>query len=154
MSFVAAPSEEVMTWRARAYLSIGACRHLAIGASCLLVGQTFQSEAFAQIKAVFPIWLWGVVFVLGGLHMGYAAASASETAARVAMTFSAVVTSVWAAGFIMAFEPSGGVVSPVGGILFTALTLKDLVVCRQPMRSPFEPIVKEYAEHTGPVRIG
>lgn len=133
-----------MTWRAKAYLSICAARHGLLGISTLLVPNTFQGPAFEEIRGAASLTVWGMIFIAGGLHLTYAAWTGKETAARSAMTVSAIVTSVWAAGFIMAFEP-GGVVSPVAAILFSALTLKDLVICRQPMRSPFEPLVRKYA---------
>ena len=64
------------------------------------------------------------------------------------MPLSAVITSLWAMSFALAWH-EGGVVSPVGAIIATSLTAKDLVICRQPMRSPFEPLVKEYVGPQG-----
>jgi hypothetical protein len=141
---------EVMTWRARAYLVITAVQHGLIGFACIWLSGTeaFSGDAFRIIRHIFPIWGWGVVFVAGGIHLAIAAGRGSELLARVAMPLSAVLTSLWAMAFILAWH-EGGVVSPVGAILATSLTAKDLVICRQPMRSPFEPLVKEYAGPRG-----
>lgn len=135
--------EEQMTWRARAYLAVGSLRHIALGASGLALADTFQSDAFKILFDVFSLELWSILFLAGGLHLAYAAGKGSTSHARVALILSACMTAAWAVGFILAFH-AGGVVSPLGGILFSALVLKDLVQCGQPLRSPFEPIVRKY----------
>jgi len=140
--------EEQMTWRARAYLVIAAARHILVGAACIVLVADFDGDSFQVIRAVLPVWVWGVAFLVGGAHLTYAAIRGSEGHARVALSLSAISTSVWAAGFLLAYQ-EGGAVSPIGVIFATALTAKDLVICRQPMRSPFEPIVREYDEPKG-----
>lgn len=138
-------SQERMTWRARTYLVITALQHTLIGIACINLSGTdaFSGDAWRIVRSLFPIWAWGIVFLCGGLHLAIAAARGSELLARVGMPLSAVLTSLWAMSFILAWH-EGGVVSPVGAILAASLTAKDLVICRQPMRSPFEPLVKEY----------
>lgn len=136
-----------MTWRARAYLVITAVQHVGVGAACLGRPQDFDGDAFQTIRGIMPMTWWGVVFLIGGLHLTFAAARQSELAARVGMPLSALTTSLWAAAFVLAYQ-EGGAVSPVGAILASSLTLKDLVICAQPMRSPFEPLVKEYTGQT------
>ena len=135
--------EEQMTWRARAYLTVGALRHLLIGSAIVAAEDQFDSDSFSVIISILPLAAWGVVFLVGGLHLAYAAVRAREGAARTALVMSAGMTAAWGMGFLLAFI-QGGVVSPVGAILFSALAAKDLVVCAQPLRSPFEPIVRKY----------
>lgn len=132
-----------MTVRARAYLCIGSLRHLALGISGLALADTFSSDAFKVLFDVFSLEVWSILFLVGGIHLAYAAVKGSVGHARVALILSASMTAAWAVGFFLAFK-QGGVVSPLGGILFSALVLKDLVQCGQPLRSPFEPIVRKY----------
>lgn len=139
---------DVMTWRARGYLGIAGARHFAVGAYVLTRPEDFSADAYQVIREILPMRAWGVLFLIGGLHIAYAALAARESHARTGLTFSAVASGCWAAGFLMGYYV-GGVVTLLGFIVFTALTGKDLVVCAQPMRSPFERIVREYAETTG-----
>lgn len=133
-----------MTWRARAYLIVTALQNIGIGTACLLRSETFNGDAFQKIRDIAPLWAWGIIFLAGGLHLAVAAAKSHEILARVGMPLSALIISLWAAGFVLAYE-EGGAVSPVGALIAISLTLKDLIVCAQPMRSPFDPVVKEYA---------
>lgn len=132
-----------MTWRARAYLSVASARHLLVGAATIALSDDFNGDSFSVIISIFPLWLWGAIFVLGGIHLAYAAWYGVEGQARAALAVSAGMTAAWAAGFTLAYL-QGGVVSPVGAILFGALCVKDLVQCAQPLRSPFEPLVRRY----------
>ncbi|WP_193613171.1 hypothetical protein [Nocardioides lijunqiniae] len=132
-----------MTKRARGYLTVTALRHVAVGIVCLALPNDFKGDSYQIIIEVLPIGLWGLLFLAGGAHLGYAAVKGDERQARIGLSLSAVSTSLWAAGFFMAYFV-GGIVTLIGGILWTALTLKDLVVCAQPMRSPFERITREY----------
>lgn len=135
---------DVMTWRARGYLGIAAARHLAAGIYIVTVPGDFTADAYQVIREILPMRVWGLLFLAGGIHMAYAALAGREPHARTGLTMSAVASGSWAAGFFMSYFV-GGIVTLLGGIIFTALTLKDLVVCAQPMRSPFERIVREYA---------
>lgn len=138
---------EQMTWRARGYLGIAGARHLSVGAYVLLRPEDFTADAYQVITEMLNMSIWGVLFLIGGIHLAYSAVRGAENHARLALVFSAVSSSFWAAGFFMGFFV-GGVVTLIGAIIFTALTLKDLVVCAQPMRSPFERFVREYATPT------
>ena len=134
---------EQMTWRARAYLATGALRHILIGAAIVVAEGQFDSDSFSVIISVLPLVAWGIVFLIGGFHLAFAALTGHEGQARTALVMSAGMTTAWGMGFLLAWA-QGGVVSPVGAILFSALAAKDLVVCAQPLRSPFEPIVRKY----------
>lgn len=138
---------DVMTWRARGYLAIAAGRHLAVGTYVVLEPGDFTADAYQVIRDIAPMRAWGVLFLLGGLHLAYSAFAGRENHARTGLTISAGASAAWAAGFFMGYFV-GGIVTLLGGIIFTALTLKDLVVCAQPMRSPFERIVREYSGTT------
>lgn len=146
MSVVRKVAEDEMSWRARAYLFITALQNALIGLSCITLDDTeaFSGDGWRVVRDLMPMWIWGILFVIGGLHLFGAAARGSELWARVSMPMSAVLTALWAAAFVLAFK-DGGAVSPVGTIIAAALTAKDLLICSQPLRLPFEPLVKEYA---------
>jgi hypothetical protein len=133
-----------MTGRAQSYLLVAGMRHLLIGVCCILVPRWFTSPSYDQIKALAPggLFAWGVVGTLVGLGCIAAAAFKHVGLARGGLLASAVVTSLWAGGLFAAML-EGNLTGPTGPVIWTALTLKDLVVCRQPMRSPFEPLVRE-----------
>lgn len=139
--------EEQMTLRARAYLCVSAMRHLALGFVGILLPELFEGRAFKVIFSIFNLEVWSILLVVGGFHLAYAAGRGSVEHARVGLVLSACMTSAWAAGFLYTFAHTGSGLSLVGGILFTALVLKDLVQCGQPLRSPFEPIVRKYVKH-------
>lgn len=138
MTGVCITAEYEMTWRARFYLTVAALRHTLTGVVALTM------PVLPGVDLGLPLWAWGLVFILGGCHLGYAAAAGREGHARAGLAISAVMTSVFAAGFLALWLD--GESGPLGAILFTALTLKDLTIVRDPMRSPFEPIVREYAD--------
>jgi hypothetical protein len=149
MTIVPPVPPEVMTWRARAYIGVSAARNVALGGVAIGLPGDFDGDSYAVITRIAPITIWGVMFFLGGAHLAYAAITGTEGHARTGICLSAVSTSLWATGFYLAYFSPGGVVTLVGAIVFTALTLKDLIVCAQPMRSPFERIVKEYVGPRG-----
>lgn len=130
-----------MTPRARLYLSVAALRHILIGLACLCMPDAFVSHSFDQIVAVLPMEGWGIVFLGAGATCTAAALTRSETLARVGLILSAASTAVWAGGFVAAYL-AGTAAAPTGPIIYWAVTFKDLVVCRQPLRSPFEPLIR------------
>lgn len=130
-----------MTPRARLYLTIAAVRHLLVALPCLLAPQLFVSASFRQIADVLPMQAWGVVFLGVSLACATAAVSRSEVMARVGLILSAASTAVWAGGLTAALFTTT-ITGPTGPVIWWAVTFKDLVVCRQPMRSPFEPLVR------------
>ena len=144
-------SPEAMTRRARWYLGVAAARHTSLGLFCLLAPWLFASAAFIPILDFLPIWGWGVVMSICGILCGGAAGLRSGDLARWAMTFSATITTVLAAGvwfgvgavwidWIQGERISP--VSPVLPILLATLAAKDFIVCAQPIRSPFESVVR------------
>lgn len=137
-------SPTVMTWRARAYLSIASARHLVIGTSMLLLPHTYDTRSYHLLFRDLPSVFWSVIVLIGGLYLAYAAYRASELHARVALILSCGIASMWAASFaLIAFH---GYASVLATAVFGALAGKDLLVCGQPLRSPFEPLVRMYQE--------
>lgn len=133
---------ERMTARARGYLTIAGVRHLLIGATCILASDLFISPAYSQIKQVLPIPWWGLLFCGNSALCLVAAATGNGHLARVGLIFSAASTAIWAGGFVAAIvsdiQADRPISGPTGVVIFFAVAGKDLVVCRNPMRSPFE----------------
>lgn len=146
----AADEVEQMTWRAKSYLAVGALRHLIIASAMIFAPQTFDTPAFVELFKIAPYWLWVVSLVLGGLHLSYSALTRSESHARTALTISAAVSFMWATAFgIVVLEGSASMLATV---IFASLGLKDLIVCAQPLRSPFERLGSIYDGASGPAR--
>lgn len=139
-----------MTTRARLYLIVSSARHLILGASLLWQGDVYdRSPAFDSLFRIAPHWAWILSLMVGGAHLAYSSAVGSEAHARTALIMSAGISAMWATAFgLIALH---GVASVLATVLFGALCLKDLIVCAQPLRSPFEPIVRLYttAKHRG-----
>lgn len=133
-----------MTGRAKAYLWIGALRTWPVAAACFVDPLLFQGPAFEYLRSAAPIWGWGIALTISGLLSAVAALSGREWMARVALIVSASLTFCWAIGFAFA-AAKGNLVSPLGITWGLALAAKDLVVCRQPLWSPFEQLVRKVA---------
>lgn len=133
---------EQMTSRARAYLAIATARHLLTAVACWALVGMFKSTSFTQIRSMAPFWAWGIIFCIAGCVCGAAALLGKADLARFGLIVSVVVTAAWAGGFIAA-AVHGQLAGPVGIIAFVALAGKDIVQCEQPMRSPFEPLVRQ-----------
>lgn len=131
-----------MTPRARAYLWIAASRHLTLGASCLLLADGFTTTSMAQIRDVMSLHVWGSLFVIVGTGCALASFRQSEHLARIALVLSAATSATWMAGFLAA-ALQHQLTNPALPILAGALAAKDLVVCAQPLRSPFERLGRE-----------
>jgi hypothetical protein len=132
---------EVMTGRARSYLAIAALRHLLIGGSCVVIPDTFRSSSFIPLKNILPLPVWGIVFLIAAATCIAAAIRRHDFLARMGLIMSATTTSVWAAGITLSLA-TGELSSPTGPIIWWAVALKDFIVCAQPMRSPFEPLIQ------------
>jgi small-conductance mechanosensitive channel len=144
---------ERMTPRARAYLLIAGTRHLLVGLACLLVPRSFSSPSYDAIKSVIPgvhptqaIATWGVVFLATAILCLVAAVLGREGTARSALLASVVASALWSGGFIAQVAQHGLEIAVGAGIVWTAVTLKDLTMLRQPMRNPFEPVVRRLAQ--------
>lgn len=130
-----------MSSRARVYLGAGTWRHLAIGLFCLLFSDQFSAAAFIPIVGFFPLWMWGGFMVSTAVSLGLGVAFRNRTLARVGLILSAAVTSLLAAGLWLGAGHvwmSGGNATPITAIILTALVVKDLAVCTDPMKTPLE----------------
>lgn len=132
---------ERMTARAKAYLLIAGFRHALMGVWCISFPGAFVSTSFSGIKHVMPLWLWGATYLCTATVCVVAVATRKEPVARWALIMSATITGLWTGGFLAAYF-AGQLTGPVGIIAFLCLTLKDLVQCRAPLSTPFEPIVR------------
>lgn len=130
-----------MSARARAYLSIAAARHMIATAVCLAVPELFTTGNFAFIKALMPIPIWGCMFGITALACVLGSALRSDPLARVGLILSAASSVVWGIGFLSAIA-YGLSTGPTSGIVWIAIGLKDLVVTRNPMQSPFEDLAE------------
>ena len=88
-----------------------------------------------------------------GILCGLAALLRNGDLARVAMVISATITFVLAAGvtigigliWVAYWQGERDVAaSPLMPILLAALAAKDFIVCAQPVRSPFEAVIRQH----------
>lgn len=128
-----------MSSRARAYLWATAAPNLLTGLFCFLGTDVLRTPSYSVIHSVLPFQAWGALFLLVAFVATFAAIRSHETTARVALILSAVSCAFWASGFAIAYF-SGHLAGPTGTIVWGALAVKDLICCRQPLRSPFEAI--------------
>lgn len=121
--------------RARAYLAVLSARHLGVGIYALARPETFTGTSFDSVRAVVPLRLWGVAFVVVGFHAALICAIGREMHARAVITASSALTGAWTAGFVLAaFQ--GQLDAPSVPIVWWALTAKDLVVAGMQLRLP------------------
>lgn len=138
--------EDGLSIRARGYLAITTLQHLLIGLFCVLNPSLFDGVSYRGIKSSLPlashdaITAWGWVLLVTAALCAYAAWVGRETPARIALLASVVVTSCWAAGFLV--TALSGAAVPTGPIVWLVLVGKDATMLRQPLRNPFEPVVK------------
>lgn len=130
-----------MSWRARAFLSIMAARHLAVGLLCIFSADLFTSPSFDSLRRLLPLEVWGALLVVTGLQAVGAALSGGELWARLVLAGSSALTAAWCAAFVAA-AATGHLDAPSLPITWAALTLKDLVVSAMPLRTPLEDVVR------------
>lgn len=145
---VPAPPEERMTPRARAYLAIVAVSRLILGLLCALRPDHFTSGTYAGLKGALPfvsddgaMILWGVIFIGVGLLNAVPVVTGRETYARAGLLVAVAATGCWLGGFIGA-QLTGEAQGPSGLIAWSIIVSSDLTMLRDPMRNPFEPVVK------------
>lgn len=130
-----------MSARARVYLGAGAGRHLLIGLFCIAASEQFAASTFIPIIGFLPLWVWGSVMLCTSAALVAGAVLRQRTIARTGLIMSAAVTSLLASGLWLgagAVWMSGGKATPIAAILLTALVVKDLAVCTDPMKTPLE----------------
>jgi hypothetical protein len=141
MAIRSVPPEQ-MTARARRYLAYQAARHGIIGGAMLMVPSAFNQPGFDSLRTIFPLWLWGVVMVVGAVWLTTAAISGAESQAQAALVLSVGISAMWAVGWALVM--SRGFATIVGVTIFTVLALTDLNNVRNPLSAPFEPIIAMY----------
>lgn len=140
---------ERMTPRARAYMSIVAARHVLVGLACIVLPDHFTSTSYDVLKGFLGTLLspdqtlvaWGCAFVAVGSLAAYAAVTGREEPARSALRASVTTTALWAGGFLAVIF-TGASAGWSGVIVWTALAAKDLTMLRDPLRNPFEDLVR------------
>lgn len=130
-----------MTWRARAYLLVLTLRHFGVGLLCLTIPEMFTSTSYEPIRRTIPLPVWGALLVVIGVHAALAVVWDSDMWGRVVLIGSATLTGAWAAGFMLA-ALAGQLDSPPLPIMWTAFTLKDLIVSGMAFRLPLEEVAR------------
>ena len=152
------PPGERMTPRARVYMAICAARHVLVALACLVLTQTFTSGSYAGVKG-FLHWFvpadsmlrtWGLVFAVVGSLAVLGAVTGRVELARNALLASVIVTFCWVGGFIASIA-SGESAGATGVIAWAALAGKDLTMLQDPLRNPFEPLIRK-EERNGSTR--
>lgn len=139
---------ERMTARARAYMAIAAARHLLIAGFCLFAQDTFASPSYQGLRDAVPfvsdsaaIPFWGFAFLITGSACAFGGIRGSEGVARWALLMSVITTAAVGGGFLAAWF-QGSLAGPTGPVIWFAIAFKDLTMLGNPLRNPFEPVVK------------
>lgn len=139
MPHPAAPEE--MSPRARIYLTSGVFRYAVYGLFALIFQDQFSAATYIPIVDSLSLTMWGVAFGVTAGILGLGALFRHRTLARVGLIFSAAVTGALAAGlWIGAIHIwiDGGKTTALFAATLTALVVKDLAVCTDPMKTPLE----------------
>jgi len=140
-----------LTLRARTYMGIVSMRHLLIGAFCLIRPGDFQSPSYGGVKDALgflapdtALMVYGLAFIIAGVASAVPVVTGGDGAARAGLLISVVVTGLWVGGFFAAIW-DGTIAGPTGPVVWCAVLAKDLTMLREPLRNPFEPIVRRIA---------
>lgn len=138
---------EAMTPKARQYLLITALYFFLMGLSMLLSPERFSSPSFEIVANRIPFGLdgWATIHLLTSLLALHAARVGREKPAWLALIIGAGILGAWTYGFFVALQISGEAsVSPLWA--YGALTLYHLTQARQPLRAPFDPLIRSMTE--------
>ena len=134
--------------RARIYLATAVAQHAIIGGWCLLDPDAFTSSAFAGLRSALPfvdpgqaMATWGMLLANIAVLCLVAVVAGSEGWARAALLASVAVEGMWLGGYLYSVA-NGLLTGPVGPVIWTAVVARDLTMLRQPLRNPFEPVVR------------
>jgi hypothetical protein len=137
-----------MSLRARIYTGVAAARSVATAMVLLAMGNELGARVYPTVTALFTTTVWAHLWTAVGILLIVSAVRSSIFLARLGLIILATITSIWAVAVTITTSISIGdsgmmalVISPV---LWWALVLKDLVVLRQPLVSPFEELAKRY----------
>lgn len=134
-------SPDEMSNRARVYLYAGTFRHLTTGLFTLFAANQFSNAVFIPIINFVSLYWWGWAMVGTAASLAVGATLRNRTLARVGLIMSATVTALLASGLWLGATGqwlAGGKATPILAITLTALVVKDLAVCTNPMKTPLE----------------
>ncbi len=134
-----------LSLRARAYLWSYTLANVVMGSLLVFVPTAFQSQSFGALRDFFPLPVWGVVYLLVGAITCYGAYRGTERPARAALLANLMTTGGFFAGFTAAMIHNTSS-SPSGPIAWGLLTVLNLIMLSNPLRTPFEDLVKEISE--------
>jgi hypothetical protein len=141
---------ERLTPRARAYLLGLVVQHAGIATFIFCTPALFMAPSFDGIKkalAVLPagdeMRGWGVVLAVAAVLAATAAVRGSEALARAALLMCVVTEGAWLGGYLASWA-AGSLISPVGVIVWGSMVYRDITMLRQPLRNPFEPILRRW----------
>jgi hypothetical protein len=117
------------------YMAIVAARHVGVGVYALIWPLSFTGRSLDSVRAIAPVPVWGVLFLVIGGHAGLIVVVGRELHTRLVLTASAAVTGAWATAFVLAGVQSE-LAAPSIPIVWLALTGKDLVVSGMQLRLP------------------
>lgn len=138
---------DAMTGRARAYLILNALGFGTIGWFCIAHSEQFQAAAYIPIVNALDVRWWGVLFALGGIVSASGAWTRSPGWARAGLVMSAGVLGGCSAGLwigIIAVWIAGKPATPISTIIMTLVVGFNLIMCSQPMRTPFEQVLARF----------
>ena len=129
-----APAPERMSHRARAYMAIVATRHILTGVFYLWVWGSTADAVHV---------LWFAMFLVVGALAAMPVRTGRDGQARLGLILSIVATSTWSASFLVAAATSAGHWSALAAIVLGTLAAKDLTMVQEPLRNPFEALIRE-----------
>lgn len=134
---------EQMTPRARAYLAATAAYCLGMGVACAFFSSRFTSMSFTVIQRMLPGrfygWAAAHLFVAGLAF--WAALKGKESTAWKALMGATAMVGPWAGGLFWATITLPHI-PPTGPIAYGFITVIHMIQARQPMRSPFDPVMR------------
>lgn len=136
-----------LSLRARAYLWSYTVANILLGVFLLFTPELFQSQSFDALRAVFALPVWGAIYLVVAVVTFVGAYKGTEKPARAALLANLVTTGGFFAGFTAAMIENTSS-SPSGPIAWGLLTILNLIMLSNPLRTPFEDLVKEITEET------
>jgi hypothetical protein len=135
---------EQMTPRARAYLSATALYCIGMGIACGFYSELFNSASFTVIRRMLPGQMagWAAAHFLVASLSVWAALRGKESTAWKSLMGATAMVGPWAGGFWLALFTMPHIV-PSGAIAYSFITVIHLIQARQPLRSPFEPVMRQ-----------
>lgn len=131
-----------MSTRARCYLALSAFMNITIGAPMLFLPDYYTTPSFQTLSRIMPRWIWGLLILGTGFYLAISFLMSHEISARVSLVLSAGVMFLWFGGLVTHISEN-----PLTWILpafFATMCGKDLVMCSQPLWTPFEDAIRDF----------